>query len=83
MHVIIGIKNDLVSHVHLYVHLYFVHLIFHLGTIAFGSLIIAIVKMIRGVLEYFEEKVKDKTGVLWLDVYSVVAVVVYFVWKNF
>jgi choline transporter-like protein 2/4/5 len=37
-------------------------LIFHLGTIAFGSLIIAIVKIIRGVLEYFEEKVKNKTG---------------------
>ena len=39
-------------------------IIFHLGTIAFGSLIIAIVKMVRGVLEYFEEKVKDKTGTI-------------------
>ena len=35
-------------------------LFFHLGTVAFGSLIISFVKMIRGVLEYFEEKVKDK-----------------------
>ncbi|CAF1532036.1 unnamed protein product, partial [Adineta steineri] len=39
-------------------------LVFHLGTIAFGSLIIAIVKVIRGILEYFEEKVKDKTGTI-------------------
>jgi choline transporter-like protein 2/4/5 len=39
-------------------------IVFHLGTIAFGSLIIAIVKLIRGVLEYFEEKVKDKTGTI-------------------
>ena len=37
-------------------------IVFHLGTIAFGSLIISLVKVIRGVLEYFEEKVKDKTG---------------------
>ncbi|CAF3458018.1 unnamed protein product [Rotaria socialis] len=37
-------------------------LVFHLGTIAFGSLLIAIVKLIRGLLEYLEEKVKDKTG---------------------
>jgi solute carrier family 44 (choline transporter-like protein), member 2/4/5 len=36
--------------------------VFHLGTIAFGSLLIAIVKLIRGILEYIEEKVKDKTG---------------------
>lgn len=35
---------------------------FHLGTIAFGSLIIAIVKLIRGILEYFDKKVKDKDG---------------------
>ena len=39
-------------------------LIFHLGTIAFGSLIIAIVKLIRGILEYFEEKVKERTGTI-------------------
>ncbi|CAF0775776.1 unnamed protein product [Rotaria sp. Silwood1] len=39
-------------------------LIFHLGTIAFGSLIIAIVKLIRSILEYVEEKVKDKTGTI-------------------
>ncbi|CAF2332821.1 unnamed protein product [Rotaria sp. Silwood2] len=39
-------------------------LIFHLGTIAFGSLIIAIVKVIRGILEYVEKKVKDKTGTI-------------------
>ncbi|CAF1660993.1 unnamed protein product, partial [Adineta ricciae] len=37
-------------------------LAFHLGTLAFGSLIIAIVKVIRTVLEYFQKKVKDKTG---------------------
>jgi choline transporter-like protein 2/4/5 len=37
-------------------------LLLHPGTIAFGSLIIAIVKVIRTVLEYFESKVKDKTG---------------------
>jgi choline transporter-like protein 2/4/5 len=36
--------------------------VFHLGTIAFGSLIIAIVKLIRAILEYFERKFKDKTG---------------------
>jgi choline transporter-like protein 2/4/5 len=36
--------------------------VFHLGTIAFGSLIIAIVKLIRAILEYFEKKLKDKTG---------------------
>ncbi|CAF0740148.1 unnamed protein product [Rotaria sordida] len=39
-------------------------LVFHLGTIAFGSLIIAIVKLIRSILEYIEEKVKDKTGTI-------------------
>ncbi|UJR34024.1 hypothetical protein I4U23_021438 [Adineta vaga] len=39
-------------------------LIFHLGTVAFGALLIAIVKLIRGILEYFEEKVKDKTGTI-------------------
>ena len=38
--------------------------VFHLGTIAFGSLIIAIVKVIRSILEYFEEKLKDKTGTI-------------------
>ncbi|CAF3470200.1 unnamed protein product [Rotaria sp. Silwood1] len=37
-------------------------IVFHLGTIAFGSLIIAIVKLIRALLEYVENKVKDKTG---------------------
>jgi choline transporter-like protein 2/4/5 len=37
-------------------------LVFHLGTLAFGSLIIAIVKLIRVILEYLEKKVKDKTG---------------------
>ncbi|CAF3959337.1 unnamed protein product [Rotaria sordida] len=36
--------------------------VFHLGTIAFGSLLIAIVKLIRDILEYIEQKVKDKTG---------------------
>lgn len=36
--------------------------VFHLGTIAFGSLIIAIVKLIRALLEYVEKKVKDKAG---------------------
>ncbi|CAF3124472.1 unnamed protein product [Rotaria sp. Silwood2] len=36
--------------------------VFHLGTIAFGSLIIAIVKLIRVLLEYIENKVKEKTG---------------------
>ncbi|CAF1085517.1 unnamed protein product [Adineta ricciae] len=39
-------------------------LIFHLGTIAFGALVIAIVKLIRGILEYIEEKIKDKTGII-------------------
>jgi len=37
-------------------------LIFHLGTIAFGSLIIAIVNLIRSILEYIENKLKEKTG---------------------
>ncbi|CAF3313153.1 unnamed protein product [Rotaria socialis] len=37
-------------------------LVFHLGTLAFGSLIIAIVKLIRALLEYVESKVKEKTG---------------------
>ena len=32
---------------------------FHLGTAAFGSLIIAIIQMIRIVLKYLEHKVKD------------------------
>lgn len=37
-------------------------LIFHTGTIAFGSLIIAIVKLIRALLEYIDKKVKGKEG---------------------
>ncbi|CAF1262455.1 unnamed protein product [Rotaria sordida] len=41
---------------------FFRAIVFHLGTIAFGSLIIAIVKLIRVLLEYVEKKVKDKTG---------------------
>jgi len=32
--------------------------VFHLGTIAFGSLIIAIIRMIRTILEYIEKKCK-------------------------
>ena len=32
---------------------------FHLGTAAFGSLIIAIIQMIRIILKYLEHKVKD------------------------
>ena len=32
--------------------------VFHLGTIAFGSLIIAIIRMIRTILEYVEKKCK-------------------------
>ena len=32
--------------------------VFHLGTVAFGSLVIAIIRMIRTVLEYVERKLK-------------------------
>lgn len=32
---------------------------FHLGTLAFGSLIIAIIRMIRVMIEYIEEKLKE------------------------
>jgi len=32
--------------------------VFHLGTVAFGSLIIAIIRMIRTILEYIEKKIK-------------------------
>ena len=32
--------------------------VFHLGTVAFGSLVIAIIRMIRTVLEYVEKKLK-------------------------
>lgn len=34
----------------------------HFGTLAFGSLIIAIVKLIRLLLEYIQKKVEKKTG---------------------
>lgn len=37
-------------------------LIFHLGTIAFGSLIIAIVKLIRFFLEYIQKKAEKRVG---------------------
>jgi len=33
---------------------------YHLGTLAFGSLVIAIVRMIRLAIQYIEEKVKEK-----------------------
>ena len=33
---------------------------YHVGTIAFGSLIIAIIQMIRIILEYLDRKLKDK-----------------------
>jgi solute carrier family 44 (choline transporter-like protein), member 2/4/5 len=33
--------------------------VFHLGTIAFGSLILAIIRMIRTILEYVEKKCKQ------------------------
>lgn len=36
--------------------------VFHFGTIAFGSLIIAIMKMVRVLLEYVQKKVENKTG---------------------
>ena len=32
--------------------------VFHLGTVAFGSLVIAIIRMIRTILEYVERKLK-------------------------
>ena len=32
--------------------------VFHLGTIAFGSLIISIIRMLRTILEYVEKKCK-------------------------
>ena len=32
--------------------------VFHLGTVAFGSLVIAIIRMIRTILEYVEKKLK-------------------------
>ena len=43
---------------------------FHLGTLAFGSLIIAIIQMIRIVLEYIDRKVRGKENkvaqfILW------------------
>ena len=51
--------------------------VFHLGTIAFGSLIIAIVKVLRAFLEYLEKKVEDKTGRLSsTDLFSVMHAVV-------
>ncbi|XP_068238990.1 choline transporter-like protein 4 isoform X3 [Palaemon carinicauda] len=34
---------------------------YHVGTLAFGSLIIAIVRMIRVILEYIDHKIKQKT----------------------
>ena len=36
--------------------------VFHLGTIAFGSLIISLVKVVRGLLEYIEQKIQNRTG---------------------
>ena len=33
---------------------------YHLGTLAFGSLIIAIIRMIRLVIEYIEQKLREK-----------------------
>ena len=32
--------------------------VFHLGTLAFGSLVMAFVRMVRVILEYVERKVK-------------------------
>ena len=37
-------------------------LLFHLGTVALGSLIIAIVKLLRFFLEYIQTRVKNKSG---------------------
>ncbi|XP_045619901.2 choline transporter-like protein 4 isoform X2 [Procambarus clarkii] len=34
---------------------------YHIGTLAFGSLIIAIVRMIRVILEYIDHKIREKT----------------------
>lgn len=34
---------------------------YHIGTLAFGSLIIAIVRMVRVILEYIDHKVREKT----------------------
>ena len=49
--------------------------VFHLGTIAFGSLILAIIRMIRTILEYVEKKCKqfnnDLTRWAFLKVYFV------------
>lgn len=33
---------------------------YHLGTLAFGSLIIAIIRMIRLIIEYIEQKLREK-----------------------
>ncbi len=33
-------------------------MLYHLGTVAFGSLIIAVIRMVRTVLSYIEEKLK-------------------------
>ena len=35
---------------------------YHLGTIAFGALLLAIIKYIRLLLEYVDEKLKRKTN---------------------
>ena len=32
--------------------------VFHLGTLAFGSLVMTVVRMVRVILEYVERKVK-------------------------
>ena len=40
--------------------------VFHLGTLAFGSCIIAVIRMIRTVLSYIEKKLKRYTA--YLDV---------------
>jgi choline transporter-like protein 2/4/5 len=37
-------------------------MIFHLGSVAFGSLLIAIVKIIRYIISYIEKKLKNATG---------------------
>jgi len=37
---------------------------YHLGTAAFGSLIIAFVQFLRAILTYVERKTKDRTGVI-------------------
>ena len=38
--------------------------VFHLGTLAFGSCIIAVIRMIRTVLTYIEKKLKRYTAYL-------------------